>query len=75
MYIVTAKGLTKDYGSLRAVDNIDFHILEGKCFGFLGPNGAGKIVTIDTPSKLMDTHGSKNLEHVYLKLTGRSLAE
>ena len=26
---------------------------------------SGRIVTIDTPSKLMDTHGGKNLEHVY----------
>ena len=42
MNIVTAKGLTKDYGPLRAVDNIDFEIFKGECFGFLGPNGAGK---------------------------------
>jgi len=48
MYIVNAKGLTKDYGSLRAVDNIDFHILEGECFGFLGPNGAGKTTVMST---------------------------
>ena len=44
--IVSAKGLTKDYGSLRAVDNIDFNILEGECFGFLGPNGAGKTTVM-----------------------------
>ncbi|MEW6713890.1 MAG: ABC transporter ATP-binding protein [Nitrospirota bacterium] len=46
--IVNAKGLTKDYGSLRAVDNIDFNILEGQCFGFLGPNGAGKTTVMST---------------------------
>ncbi len=46
MHIVNAKGLTKDYGSLRAVDNIDFHILKGECFGFLGPNGAGKTTVM-----------------------------
>jgi lipooligosaccharide transport system ATP-binding protein len=44
--IVNVKGLTKDYGSLRAVDNIDFHIFEGECFGFLGPNGAGKTTVM-----------------------------
>ncbi len=44
--IVTAKGLTKDYGSLRAVDSIDFEILKGECFGFLGPNGAGKTTAM-----------------------------
>lgn len=46
MNIVTAKGLVKNYGNLRAVDNIDFEILKGECFGFLGPNGAGKTTTI-----------------------------
>jgi lipooligosaccharide transport system ATP-binding protein len=46
MQIITAKGLTKDYGSLRAVDTIDFDIEEGECFGFLGPNGAGKTTVM-----------------------------
>jgi lipooligosaccharide transport system ATP-binding protein len=46
MNIVTAKSLVKDYGSLRAVDNIDFEILRGECFGFLGPNGAGKTTAM-----------------------------
>jgi lipooligosaccharide transport system ATP-binding protein len=46
MYIVNAKGLTKDYGPLRAVDNIDFEIRKGECFGFLGPNGAGKTTAM-----------------------------
>ncbi len=46
MTIVSAKGMTKDYGSLRAVDNISFEILKGECFGFLGPNGAGKTTAM-----------------------------
>lgn len=46
MHIVTAKGLTKDFNSLRAVDNIDFAIFKGECFGFLGPNGAGKTTVM-----------------------------
>jgi len=46
MNIVTANGLTKDYNSLRAVDNIDFEIRKGECFGFLGPNGAGKTTVM-----------------------------
>jgi len=46
MNIVTVKGLTKDYSSLRAVDNIDFAIVKGECFGFLGPNGAGKTTVM-----------------------------
>lgn len=46
MNIVIAKGLTKDYGQLRAVDNISFEIKRGECFGFLGPNGAGKTTVM-----------------------------
>lgn len=46
MDIVTARGLTKDYGHLRAVDNVDFTISKGECFGFLGPNGAGKTTVM-----------------------------
>lgn len=42
MQIVTAKGLTKYYRNLKAVEDIDFEIFQGECFGFLGPNGAGK---------------------------------
>ena len=46
MNIVTAKGLTKYYGDLKAVDAIDFEIRKGECFGFLGPNGAGKTTVM-----------------------------
>jgi hypothetical protein len=35
---------------------------------------SGKIITIDTPQRLMEEHGG-SLEYVYLKLTGRSLAD
>jgi lipooligosaccharide transport system ATP-binding protein len=42
MNIVRAQGLVKDYGTLRAVDDINFEISKGESFGFLGPNGAGK---------------------------------
>lgn len=44
--VVSARGLTKYYNSLAAVDGIDFDIFQGECFGFLGPNGAGKTTTI-----------------------------
>jgi lipooligosaccharide transport system ATP-binding protein len=46
MTIVSAKTLTKDYGSFRAVDAIDFTIFKKECFGFLGPNGAGKTTVM-----------------------------
>ena len=45
-YVAEARGLTKSFGDLLAVDGISFHILPGECFGILGPNGAGKTTTI-----------------------------
>jgi lipooligosaccharide transport system ATP-binding protein len=43
---VRARGLTKRFGDLVAVDGIDLDIPRGVCFGLLGPNGAGKTTTI-----------------------------
>ena len=43
---VSARALTKRYGSITAVDGIDFEVASGECFGFLGPNGAGKTTTM-----------------------------
>jgi len=48
MTIVSAKALTKDYDSFRAVNAVDFEIFRGECFGFLGPNGAGKTTVMRT---------------------------
>jgi lipooligosaccharide transport system ATP-binding protein len=43
---VRARGLVKRYGKLVAVDDVDFEVPSGVCFGFLGPNGAGKTTTM-----------------------------
>jgi ABC-type branched-subunit amino acid transport system ATPase component len=40
--LVHARGLTRRFGNLIAVDAIDFEVEGGEAFGFLGPNGAGK---------------------------------
>ncbi|MFC6101446.1 ABC transporter ATP-binding protein [Olivibacter domesticus] len=44
--IIQLKGLTKCYGSLKAVDDLNLDIHKGEIFGLLGPNGAGKTTTI-----------------------------
>jgi lipooligosaccharide transport system ATP-binding protein len=43
---VRARGLSKRYDGIVAVDGIDFDVRSGECFGFLGPNGAGKTTTM-----------------------------
>lgn len=43
---IEARGLTRHYGDLVAVDQIDLAVGRGEVFGFLGPNGAGKSTTV-----------------------------
>jgi len=44
--MIEARGLTKIYGEVAAVDHLDLDVHRGEIFGFLGPNGAGKTTTI-----------------------------
>jgi ABC-2 type transport system ATP-binding protein len=43
---IVTYGLTKHFGSVRAVEALDLEVRRGEVFGFLGPNGAGKTTTI-----------------------------
>ena len=44
--MIKVSGLTKDYGSRRAIHNLNFDAQQGEIVGFLGPNGAGKTTTM-----------------------------
>jgi len=44
--VLSTHALTKQFGSLRAVDGLDMDVCAGDVFGFLGPNGAGKTTVI-----------------------------
>lgn len=44
--MIYASGLTKRYGSYKALDDVSFEVARGEVVGFLGPNGAGKSTTM-----------------------------
>jgi energy-coupling factor transporter ATP-binding protein EcfA2 len=44
--VISLRGLTKQYGSTRAVDDLTFDVRPGRVTGFLGPNVAGKSTTM-----------------------------
>lgn len=44
--MIEVEGLTKDYGTRRAIDQLSFTAEKGEILGFLGPNGAGKTTTM-----------------------------
>ncbi|MBM3471317.1 MAG: ABC transporter ATP-binding protein [Armatimonadetes bacterium] len=51
---VVARGLTKRFGDMIAVNGINLEIHRGEVYGFLGPNGAGKTTTIRMLCGIMD---------------------
>jgi len=50
---IEARGLGKDFGSIRALDHLDLEVREAEFFGFLGPNGAGKTTTVHLLATLL----------------------
>src|SRR5436190_1850599 len=51
--VIKTVNLTKRYGTLIALSNLNLEIQEGDCFGFIGPNGAGKTTTIKILATLL----------------------
>src|SRR5262245_57743207 len=59
---IRAEGLTKRYGEILAVDNLNLEITPGEFFGLLGPNGSGKTTTIHMLATLIrPTAGSAHV--------------
>ena len=50
---IVTSGLTKNFGTTRALDGVDLRIRKGSVYGLLGPNGAGKTTTIRILSTLL----------------------
>lgn len=57
MSSVVVDSLRKNYGDLKAVDDISFSVEEKEVFSFLGPNGAGKTTTIEILEGLREKDG------------------
>lgn len=59
MHVIETYGLTKNYGKLTAVGDLEIRIEEGEIFGLLGPNGAGKTTIIKMLATLLEpTYGT-----------------
>jgi len=55
--VVDARGVSKRYGSTRAVENVSFDIEPGRIVGLIGPNGAGKTTLLKTLLGLTSCEG------------------
>ena len=53
MRMLDVQGVSKTFATLRAADNVAFHVEAGEIYGLLGPNGAGKTTTISMISGLL----------------------
>ncbi|HLB99976.1 MAG TPA: ABC transporter ATP-binding protein [Candidatus Bathyarchaeia archaeon] len=59
---VNAQNLVKQFGNIRALDNLSFTIKQGEIFGLIGPNGAGKTTSLRIVSTLiLPTSGSMQI--------------
>ena len=52
--VLKVSNMTKDFGGLRAVDNVSFEVGKGEFVGLIGPNGCGKTTTFNCISGLLD---------------------
>ncbi len=61
--VIEVKGLTRKFGSLVAVNRVEFEVYQGEIFGFLGPNGAGKTTTVRMLTGVIDpTEGTATIQ-------------
>ncbi|MEE8255334.1 MAG: ATP-binding cassette domain-containing protein [Nitrosopumilaceae archaeon] len=59
LYPIEINSLSKEFGKVKALDNISLQVQEGEIFGFLGPNGAGKSTTMMILTTLLKPSSGK----------------
>ncbi|HXZ11280.1 MAG TPA: ABC transporter ATP-binding protein [Candidatus Sulfotelmatobacter sp.] len=69
---ISTQSLTRRFGALLAVDNVNLRVASGQFFGFLGPNGAGKSTTIKMLTGLL-APTSGRIELLGLDFAARSV--
>ena len=72
--MIETKNLTKNYGSLTAVDDLNLTIKDGDIFGFIGPNGAGKTTTMRVLVTLLEpTRGTAFINGLNVTKDGKKV--
>ncbi len=72
--MIETKKLTKHYGSLAALSNLDLQIDAGEIFGFIGPNGAGKTTSMRILATLLEqTSGSAYVDGMNVAKKGKNI--
>jgi ABC-2 type transport system ATP-binding protein/bacitracin transport system ATP-binding protein len=73
MSVIRVQGLSKSFGGLKAVDDLNFEVQKGQVFGFLGQNGSGKSTTIRMLLSLI--HPSSGSIEIFGKPVNKNRAE
>ena len=72
--MIETKNLTKNYGNLTAVDDLNLTIQAGDIFGFIGPNGAGKTTTMRILVTLLEpTRGKAFIDGLDVRKEGKKV--
>lgn len=74
MYAITTRNLTRCFGKLEAVENLDLKIPSGSLYGLIGPNGAGKTTTLRMLAGLLEpTSGEIRINELAIRKYWREI--